>query len=89
MLERSYIYGKIKHLNQFFVSMHVNPFSLNAHSCHPKFAHMQQETDFLHIQIIIYHKMFLTNLSGCFRDSIFINGIKHSNQFFCFHECSS
>jgi hypothetical protein len=39
---------EIKHLNQiFFVTMHVNPFSLNAHSCQPKFVHMQQKTDFL------------------------------------------
>jgi hypothetical protein len=36
--------GEIKHLNKiFFVSMHVNTFSLNTHSCHPKFVHMQQE----------------------------------------------
>jgi hypothetical protein len=26
--------------------MNVNPFSLNAHSYHPKFVQMQQETDF-------------------------------------------
>ena len=31
ILERSYIYGEIKHLNHFFVFMHVNPFPLNAH----------------------------------------------------------
>jgi hypothetical protein len=40
--------GEIKHLNQnFFVFMHVNIFSLNSHSCHPKFMHMQQKFDFL------------------------------------------
>jgi hypothetical protein len=27
--------------------MYVNQFHLNAHSCQPKFVHMQQETDFL------------------------------------------
>jgi hypothetical protein len=36
--------GETNHLNQFFfVSMHVNPFPLNTHSCHSKFVHMQQE----------------------------------------------
>jgi hypothetical protein len=40
--------GEIKHLNQIFlVYMHVNPFPLNAHSCYPKFVHMQQKTNFL------------------------------------------
>jgi hypothetical protein len=40
--------GEMKHLNQiFFVSIHVNPFSLNPHSCHLKFVHIQQETNFL------------------------------------------
>jgi hypothetical protein len=39
---------EIKHLNQiFFVSMHVNVFPFNAHSYHPKFVHIQQETYFL------------------------------------------
>jgi hypothetical protein len=28
--------------------MHINPFSLNAHSCHPKFMHMQQKTNCTH-----------------------------------------
>jgi hypothetical protein len=46
VFERSYIYGKIKHLNQIFVSMHVNPFPLNAHSCNLKVVHTQQETVF-------------------------------------------
>jgi hypothetical protein len=59
LLERSYIYGEIKHLNQiFFVSMHVNPFSFNAHSYHHKFVHMHQEIDFLrsaHYCINLHH----------------------------------
>jgi hypothetical protein len=39
--------GDIKHLNHiFFVFMHVNLFPLNAHFCHPKFVHMQRETNF-------------------------------------------
>ena len=37
--------GGGRHLKQIF-SMNANPFSLNAHSCHPKFVHMQQETMF-------------------------------------------
>jgi hypothetical protein len=35
----------------FFVSMHVNLFSFNAHSCHPKFVRMQYETVFY----AVYH----------------------------------
>jgi hypothetical protein len=48
LLERSYIYVENKAFkSDFFISMHVNPFPLNAHSCDPKFMHMQQEIDFL------------------------------------------
>jgi hypothetical protein len=37
---------EIKYLNKIFVSMHTNIFPFNAHSCHPKFVCMQQETYF-------------------------------------------
>jgi hypothetical protein len=37
---------EIKHLNQIFVYMHVNPFPLNANYCHPKFGHMKKGTNF-------------------------------------------
>jgi hypothetical protein len=30
---------------RFFVSMHINQFSFNAHSCHSNFVRMQHETD--------------------------------------------
>jgi hypothetical protein len=38
---------EINHLNQIFVSIHVNPFPFDAHSYHHKSVHMQQETIFL------------------------------------------
>jgi hypothetical protein len=39
--------GEIKHLNQIFFCFHAcKSISLNTHSCHPKFVHMQQETIF-------------------------------------------
>jgi hypothetical protein len=42
LLERSYIYRRNKVFkSDFFVSMHVNLFPLNTHSCYPKFVHMQ------------------------------------------------
>jgi hypothetical protein len=41
-------YGRNKSFkSDFFVSIHVNPFPFNAHSCHSKFMRMQQETYFL------------------------------------------
>jgi hypothetical protein len=36
---------EINHLNQIFVFMHAN---FDAHSYHPKYVRMQQETIFLH-----------------------------------------
>jgi hypothetical protein len=44
--------------SDFFVSMHINPFPLNTHSCHNKFVHMQQETDFLR-SISYYIKTYI------------------------------
>jgi hypothetical protein len=57
--------------------MHINLFPFNAHYCHPKFVHIQQETDFYAVYRIayipipcsivsssIFHKMFLTSLAA-------------------------
>jgi hypothetical protein len=58
--------------------MHANLFSFIAHSNHPKFMHMQQETIFYAvyriayiptpcsiISIVICHKRVLTSLTAC------------------------